>query len=921
MLKSFGSKKTVARLITLVLLGQFILGLGSAASLTAQETGVESVVIAGLGSSQLKEVLKGRVLIEELNCAGCHAAPQSIKEHSKKAPRLSGIGSRMNPYYLQQFIESPHQVKPGTTMPQLLSSLGEKQGKEVAAAITHFLLSTDAKSDFHLIAPDEVAAEKGRELFHTVGCVACHSPRDGQGKELMQQESVPLGDLEKKYNVSSLVQFLSQPHRIRPSGRMPDLKLPRRDLERIAHYLVRRTRVPGHLKFTLLRGRVWEGLEVNVEKEKAGHVDDFSLQSLQKLPQNSALIYEGFLKSDKEEKATFLVEMNGGELWINDQRIVDLPPSSRRGVKKASGSTALRSGWNRIKVVYIHAGKEPSFDLKMESGSRQRAAIPARLLSIYNTPIEPYVDYQVDPVRVKKGAKEFLRLGCIKCHDDVKNSFEEGLADSYASPPSLEKLDEVGGCLSEKPGPWPKFSLSRKQKDWVRKALPDLQDESLDTVDTVDKSLVTFNCLACHDRAGLGGVSAERNALFTGDRQELGNDGRIPPPLTLVGAKLQKDCISDVMLRGQRQRLYMTTRMPQFGEANVGHLVDLFEQVDRVEKVEFEPIEDLSLVKRAGHQLIGTTGFSCVGCHDFNGQKAAGPGAMEMINTTKRLKKDWFYWYMLNPARFNKTTIMPAAWPGGHVFMEDILDGDAKKQIESVWVYLSDGRRAKAPVGLSRKSPELRVADETLVCRGRGNAGYRGMAIGYPERLSLAFDTQEMSLRLMWKGDFATVNNGSFSARGVDRISFPQGIPFHRLQALEDNWPYKRKTDYLFPGDHGYRFDGYFLDKEKRPTLMYRYGDIRVEDFFEDRLDREKKAFFRRTLTFDTPGPQQEFFFRVGSAGQITKSAANAFSLDRLKILIKGNDRGLIRPGEPKELLVPIQLPKGKTTLILDYKW
>ena len=59
MLKSFGSKKTVARLITLVLLGQFILGLGSAASLTAQETSVESVVIAGLGSSQLKEVLKG----------------------------------------------------------------------------------------------------------------------------------------------------------------------------------------------------------------------------------------------------------------------------------------------------------------------------------------------------------------------------------------------------------------------------------------------------------------------------------------------------------------------------------------------------------------------------------------------------------------------------------------------------------------------------------------------------------------------------------------------------------------------------------------------------------------------------------------------------------------------------------------------
>ena len=58
---------------------------------------------------------------------------------------------------------------------------------------------------------------------------------------------------------------------------------------------------------------------------------------------------------------------------------------------------------------------------------------------------------------------------------------------------------------------------------------------------------------------------------------------------------------------------------------------------------------------------------------------------------------------MLNPARFSPGTIMPTAWPGGHVFQKDILGGDPKKQIESLWPYLEDGRRARNPRGLSRR--------------------------------------------------------------------------------------------------------------------------------------------------------------------------------------------------------------------------
>ena len=139
--------------------------------------------------------------------------------------------------------------------------------------------------------------------------------------------------------------------------------------------------------------------------------------------------------------------------------------------------------------------------------------------------------------------------------------------------------------------------------------------------------------------------------------------------------------------------------------------------------------------------------------------------------------------------------------------------------IAALWTYPEDGTRAKKPAGLSRQSSELRVGDFAEICRGRGTAGYRGIGVGYVEHISLAFDSEEMALRELWNGEFANVDLSSFRSRGTDRISFPAGIPFHRLKSLEDNWPYKGKTNYAFPQDHGYQFRGYHLDAQRRPTI------------------------------------------------------------------------------------------------------
>ncbi len=71
--------------------------------------------------------------------------------------------------------------------------------------------------------------------------------------------------------------------------------------------------------------------------------------------------------------------------------------------------------------------------------------------------------------------------------------------------------------------------------------------------------LTAFRCLACHVRDDYGGVHDEHNPFFVGSELKLGDDGRIPPPLTLMGAKLQPNWLKKVLFDGESVRTYMAT--------------------------------------------------------------------------------------------------------------------------------------------------------------------------------------------------------------------------------------------------------------------------------------------------------------------------------------------------------------------------
>src|SRR5947209_10508516 len=156
----------------------------------------------------------------------------------------------------------------------------------------------------------------------------------------------------------------------------------------------------------------------------------------------------------------------------------------------------------------------------------------------------------------------------------------------------------------------------------------------------------------------------------------MGDEGRVPPPLDGVGAKLDTDYFKHIVDKGAHDRPYMHTRMPGFGLANVGPVVAAFAALDTapaVPAVTFHATE--AKVKTAGRFLVGAQALSCFKCHTFAGQKAEGVQGIDMILMTKRLRRDWFHAYLLDPQKVRPGTRMPAAWPEGETFYRNLLDG------------------------------------------------------------------------------------------------------------------------------------------------------------------------------------------------------------------------------------------------------
>lgn len=761
---------------------------------------------ASVELADLNPQLQGLVLLNDFHCTACHANDLAATAvPAKTAPDLSWLAGRTHPEFIEKLILDPHRAKPGTRMPGLVSSLPANERQYAVQELLHYVYSTgksspgSADSDGQSPSqtkPAEVvvkpgAVTRGRQLFHSVGCIACHSPRDDQEGELLPKDSVSLGSVQAKYHFAGLVDFLEDPHASRPSGRMPNMKLSR-----------------------------WEAIDV----------------------------------------ASYL---------MGEDRLV------------------------------------PN-------------------------------EFEVDQRLAKLGQKRFYSLGCSSCH--VQNRQAETLGNSrpesvLVSQPqkSLSKLRSNQGCLSGARGDWPHFEFTEQEVSLLRAGLTIANE--LTSEQDIQVSLSTFGCVKCHERGELGGITDERNHLFLTTNPNLGPQGRIPPDLTGVGAKLQAKWMRQVMVSGKSSRPYVTTRMPQHGAENIEHLVELFQQVDSVAKAKFPEIagrDQQKTYREAGMKLAGTGGLNCIACHTFQEKPGATMSAIELTEMSERLKPDWFYQYMLSPQSFNRGTVMPSFWPGGRAMRKEILDGKTDGQIAGLWEWMSDGRQARAPRGMVSEPIQLLATDEAVMLRRSWpGIGKRGIGVGYPGQVNLAFDAEQMRIAILWQGKFADPG-GVWRSQG-------HGVahPLAREQSKFLPGPEFDDANSPWVADDGrppkHKFKGYVLDKLRRPTFLYNFDDIPVEDSAIDVPKPNGDVVVRRTLTFKPSSARQNLMFRIATEDDIEPSEVRGeFLIGRsLRLRIEGNAGGssnkfvgtISKLNRGNALRIPFDLTPGETRLVLEYRW
>jgi len=137
-------------------------------SLTEQDRADLTAYLAAQRSSAARTALppkaserEGRELFARFGCAGCHS--------DERAP-LAGLGSKMEPAALADYLQNPLAVDPSGRMP------GQFMTNNEAASLAVFLSAS--KNPAFEKAPPPGDAVHGKELIATRGCLNCHALED-----------------------------------------------------------------------------------------------------------------------------------------------------------------------------------------------------------------------------------------------------------------------------------------------------------------------------------------------------------------------------------------------------------------------------------------------------------------------------------------------------------------------------------------------------------------------------------------------------------------------------------------------------------------------------------------------------------------------------------------------------------------------
>ena len=205
---------------------------------------------------------KGKKLFTDVGCWGCHPI-EGYNDLAKRGPTLTNIASKTTRGWMTTWISYPKAWRPATRMPnfwpgavdagavphpegktdeQVLAAQQKLREQEVAAIVAYLWTSSEKAPLLAAIAPKGDAA-KGKELFESVGCKACHVTEKGsearRSEGSKERDYAPnLWNIADKAKPEWIYSWVKNPKAMWPETKMPDLRLSDAEAANLTAYLL-----------------------------------------------------------------------------------------------------------------------------------------------------------------------------------------------------------------------------------------------------------------------------------------------------------------------------------------------------------------------------------------------------------------------------------------------------------------------------------------------------------------------------------------------------------------------------------------------------------------------------------------------------------------------------------------------------------
>lgn len=205
---------------------------------------------------QTPQLNRGRQLLNELNCVGCHRM-QGIARAEMLGPDLSNVGNKVSREWIYKWLKEPrvivdasgnvivngYETEEEPRMPQFRLT-----DEEIAALSAYLSSLKNRPIQTYTLNPGVVAglekmpdvAEAGQERFRQMFCTTCHSLAVTRGDEtkLIGGDIGPeLTKVASKVNPNWLIAWLRDPQSYLPHALMPRYQWSDEDLYKVTQYI------------------------------------------------------------------------------------------------------------------------------------------------------------------------------------------------------------------------------------------------------------------------------------------------------------------------------------------------------------------------------------------------------------------------------------------------------------------------------------------------------------------------------------------------------------------------------------------------------------------------------------------------------------------------------------------------------------